>query len=138
MKKLVLALALVIGAAGVSYAANYELNNSSIDAAFAVSEDITMQSSILNESLFSAAAVADGEITKGGFLLRSYFCGFVGMHRAYMGNGGKKVGLYYCLSSIVGVGSAIAFIDFLMVLIKGDEMLDKFKDNPKFIVWLGE
>lgn len=137
MKKLVLALALVIGATGASFASNYELNNSAIDAAFAASEDITMQSSVLNESI-SSAAVADGEVTKGGFLVRAYFCGFVGMHRAYVGNGGKKVGLYYCLSSIVGVGYTIAWIDFVMVLIKGDEMLAKFKDNPKFIVWIGE
>jgi len=137
MKKLVLALALVIGAAGASFASNYKLDEAAVESAFTASEDITMQSNILSESL-SNAALADGDITKGGFLVRAYFCGFVGMHRAYVGNGGKKVGLYYCLSSIVGVGYAIGWIDFLMVLIKGEEMMDKFKDNPKFIVWIGE
>jgi hypothetical protein len=136
MKKLVLAIALIVGAASFTFASSYNLNETAIDAAFDASEDVTMQSNVLTESVTNAAA-ADGEITKGGFLVRAYFCGFVGMHRAYMGNGGKKVGLYYCLTSIVGVGNTIAFIDFLMVLIKGDEMMDKFKDNSKFIVWLG-
>jgi TM2 domain-containing membrane protein YozV len=137
MKKLFLACALVLGVAGASFASNYKLDEAAIESAFTASEDITMQSNILSESL-SNAALADGDITKGGFLVRAYFCGFVGMHRAYVGNGGKKVGLYYCLSSIVGVGYTIAWIDFLMVLIKGDEMMSKFKDNPKFIVWIGE
>ena len=136
MKKLVLATALIVGAASFTFASSYNLNETAIDAAFDASENVTMQSNILNESVTNAA-VADGDITKGGFLIRAYFCGFVGMHRAYMGNGGKKVGLYYCLTSIVGVGGTIAFIDFLMVLIKGEEMMDKFKDNSKFIVWMG-
>ncbi|GAB5538000.1 MAG: hypothetical protein Salg2KO_01030 [Salibacteraceae bacterium] len=130
MKKLVLALALVVGAAGASFASNYKLNESAIDAAFEASTQITFDN-VAEATSFTAAA--DGETTKGGFLLRSYFCGFVALHRSYMGTGGAT--LWWKYLCIPVAGSVVNCVDFWGVVFKGDEQLAKYKDNPSFVVW---
>ena len=130
MKKLVLALAFLVGAAGASFASNYKLDEAAIDAAFEASTVITFESAT---EAASFTAAADGETTKVGYLLRSYFCGFVGLHRSYMGTGGAT--LWWKYLCIPVVGSVVNCVDFWGVVFKGDEQLARYKDNPNYIVW---
>jgi len=129
MKKLFLALIMSVADAGASFAGSYKLNDQAVDAAFAASQDIsTSLSTDLN-----FAATPDAEITKGGYLLRAFFCGSFALHRKYMGNGGKT--LWYMYLCIPVAGGVVGCVDFWGVVFKGDEFMAKFKDNPKWIVW---
>ncbi len=132
MKNLVLAIAFVVGAASASLASNYKLDQVAIDAAFEASTVIKFKSAT---EAASFTAAAEGETDKTNFLVRSLFCGIVGLHRSYMGTGGEK--LWWKYLCIPGVGYVVNAVDFLGVLIKGEEQLAKYKDNPKYIVWGG-
>tara|TARA_B110000046_G_C12739073_1_gene291782 strand:+ start:31 stop:429 length:399 start_codon:yes stop_codon:yes gene_type:complete len=130
MKKLVLALALVVGAAGASFASNYKLDEASVETAFAASDDISLS---ITESLGIEAVAADGELSKTQFLIRAWFCGSIALHRSYMGTGGKSLLIYYLC---VPVANYVAImVDFWGTIIKGDEFWMKYKDNPKFFAW---
>ncbi len=131
MKKLFLACFLSLCAAGASFAGGYTLDESAIDNAFANSQDVTLESSEYSASL--NAAIAEGETTVGGFLLRSYFCGSIALHRSYMGTGGATLWWkYLCIPIAGGVANCV---DFWGVLFKGEERLAIYKDNPNFFAW---
>ncbi|MCO4805572.1 MAG: hypothetical protein KC456_03170 [Flavobacteriales bacterium] len=130
MKKLVLAIALIVGAASFSFASSYNLNETAIDAAFNASEDIT---STVEAELGIAAVVADGELSKTTYLVRAFFCGNFALHRSYMGTGGKGLLIYYLCIPVAN--SVALMVDFWGVIIKGDEFWNKYKDNPKFFAW---
>jgi hypothetical protein len=130
MKKLVLALALVIGAAGASFASNYKLDEAAVESAFTASDDITLS---VTESLGVEAVAAEGELDKTQYLIRAAFCGIIALHRSYMGTGDKGLLLYYLC---IPVANYVAImVDFWGVIIKGDEFWMKYKDNPKFFAW---
>ncbi|MBT3647181.1 MAG: hypothetical protein HN542_02955 [Flavobacteriales bacterium] len=129
MKRLFLSCLLALGVLG-GFANSYKLDEAAIENAFAASEDITWTAQDLNINS-SAASFADQ--STGGFLLRSFFCGFIALHRSYMGTGGKTLWYYYlCIPVLGGVAN---LVDFCGVLFKGDEFMAKYKDNPKFLVW---
>lgn len=130
MKNLVLAIAFVVGAASASFASNYKLDQVAIDAAFEASTVITFKSAT---EAASFTAAAEGETDKIGFLVRSAVCGVVALHRSYMGTGGAT--LWWKYLCIPVAGSIVNLVDFWGVIIKGDEQLALYKDNPNFIVW---
>lgn len=140
MKKLLMVFAMVGAFATSTFAADggsaYKTNDAQVDQLFAGSEDITMAASNdlisqFGDAEMNAVMVGDGDKTKTGFLVRAFFCGMIGLHRSYMGTGGKKLIWYYLCLGIVPV----ACIDFWYVVFKGNAALDKYKDNPKWIVW---
>ena len=129
MKKLFLACALVLGVAGASFADGYKLNDAAIESAFDASEDVTYIAS--EQATF--ANLADAELSKTQFLIRAIFCGLFGLHRSYMGTGGKSLLIYYLC---IPVANYVAImVDFWGTIIKGDEFWMKYKDNPKFFAW---
>ena len=121
---------LCVMGAGVTFAGNYRLDEASINNAFDNATELTVANPF---DVNAASMLTDEEPTKMGFLLRAYFCGFVGLHRSYMGTGGKTLWYYY-LCIPVG-GSVVGCVDFWGVVFKGDEFMAKFKDNPKWVVW---
>lgn len=136
MKKLFLiAVAFVFLAGARSEASSYKLDDATVDNMFAASEEISFEenATLSNVSLTNSVKSTAGDKTVGGFLLRSYFCGFIALHRSYMGTGGKSLLLYYlCIPVASGV---VNCVDFWWVVFKGKEALDKYADNPKWIVW---
>lgn len=142
MKKVLLLLVMLGAFAVRSYASDlgataYNVNDAQIDQLFNQAEDVTL--SVTTEALTLATSNLDAsamlkEQTKVGFLLRAFFCGSFALHRYYMGVGDKKSmwAYYFC---IPGVGGFVGCVDFWYVVIKGDEAMNKYKDNPKFIVW---
>jgi hypothetical protein len=141
MKKIITLCAV----AGLSFAtalagnSNYKVDDASIDQLFAQSEDISMTAStdfaLQNTNLAAnlSSVNGGGEKTVGGFLIRAWFCGFIALHRSYMGTGGKTLWYYYfCIPVMGGVTSCV---DFWWVVFKGKDALNKYKDNSKFIVW---
>lgn len=127
MKKLFTLLTAIVLTVSLAKANNeYKINDATIDNLFANAEEMSMVSTDFN--LGSIAAPAP-EITKSGFLLRAFFCGGIALHRSYMGTGGKSLWYMYCWNCVGG-------IDFWWVVFKGDEAMNKFKDNGKWIVWM--
>lgn len=135
MKKIgmfVLALAL---SAGV-FANDYRLDESNVETMIENAEDVTMTELADYESLsstsFAASAVA-GSQTRGGFLLRSFFCGGFALHRYYMGSeGAKYFFLYFCVPVVGGVTNCV---DFWSVVFNADN-LSRYNNADKYIVWL--
>lgn len=114
---------------------DYVIDDAAVEAAFNQAEDITL-SSASTISFTGASYLAQDEKSVGGFLLRSFFCGFIALHRSYMGTGGETMWWkYFCIPVVGGFTNCI---DFWWVVFKGQEALSKYKDNPKFMVWAGE
>jgi TM2 domain-containing membrane protein YozV len=135
MKKLLMICAMLGAFATASFAADggnaYKANDEKIDQLFASATEVSVDQAIATDlSTTFTAATLDGEKSKGGFLLRAFFCGSFALHRSYMGTGGKGLFLHYFCT-----GGFVACVDFWWVIFKGDEAFNKFKDNPKWIVW---
>lgn len=128
MKKLLSIAAFLLAVTVSSFAGNYKLDNASVDALFAQSEDVTLTISEDMMNTSAASVLAEGEQTKLGFLLRAYFCGQFALHRSYMGTKGLFV-KYFCTFGFV------ACIDFWWVVFKGDPAFERFKGNNEFVVW---
>lgn len=126
MKKLFFTLALVLGMATLASANTYKLNNASVEAKFAASQDVTTELTALTSNTENFATVLGGDQSKVGFLVRAFFCGSFSIHRMYMGSGFMWM---YCIPV---AGSLTAFIDFWYVVIKGEEGLSKYSNSTKF------
>jgi TM2 domain-containing membrane protein YozV len=131
MKKLLLVFAMSVAVVGSALANNYKLDEASVDAAFTVSEDISL---VASEGVSQLAMGTLDEPSKGGYLLRAFFCGFIGLHRSYMGTGGKALWYYYLCIPVYG--GIVGCVDFWGVVFGMD--LNKYKNNPKFNVWAGK
>ena len=100
MKKLLL-LSAFAGCFWLSSSATekYKLDDAAVNQLFAQATDVTLES--LNDLSFlsnmnslssiTGLAVDGGGQTKGCFLMRSFCCGIVGLHRSYMGTGGEAM-----------------------------------------------
>lgn len=125
MKKMFFLFAIATMFTSVTMASSdYRINDAAVDVLFDQAIEVDFE--------FNAAGVQQ-EKTVGGFLLRNFFCGFVALHRSYMGTGGETLWWkYFCIPVVGGV---VSCVDFWYVVFKGKEALDKYADNGKFIVW---
>jgi len=134
MKKLILLVGFI--AAFVTSKANegtYTIDNAKVDQLFASSEDVTIETMIeandLSASNLNSTAVAG---SRGGYLVRAFFCGGFALHRYYMGAKGALWAMYLCIPVVGGVD---ACVDFWWVVFSKDA-LAKYQGNSKYIVWL--
>jgi hypothetical protein len=108
-----------------AFASNpYKIESSKIAAAFESASQVSLE--LFDSNILLTLADGDDEPTKGGFLVRAYFCGTFGLHRSYMGTEGMFI--KYCWNPI-------GACDFWYVVFSGDKGFEKFKDNDKWIVW---
>lgn len=114
---------------------DYKLDEGQVDQLFAASDDVTsIAMDEVNALALQPVAVKGGGQTVGGYLLRSYFCGFIALHRKYMGGDwGKLWWKYFCIPV---VGSVTNFVDFWWVVFMGRDAMDNYDGEDKFIVWL--
>jgi TM2 domain-containing membrane protein YozV len=104
---------------------------------FSSADDVTFSASEEAYALMNPAQSAvKGDKTVIGYLVRAFFCGEFALHRYYMGTGGKALFWYYFCIPVVG--GVAGFVDFWWVVFKGEEAMNKYADNPKFLVWTGE
>ena len=144
MKKIILSVALAAGLFFTSNASesNYILDEQAVDQQISQATEVSFDNAVADLSVLNSAAtstsmtmVGGGSQTVGGYLLRSFFCGFIALHRSYMGTGGKSLWwFYFC---IPGVGGFDNCVDFWWVVFKGSDAMNKYKDNSKFFVWAG-
>ena len=135
MKKFFTVLAVVLFTSA-AFAGGYKLNNNEVDAMFASADDVTatvnVEETDLNVTHVASINNANQEQTVGGYLLRSYFCGSFAAHRGYMGNGGKKLWVYYLCIPIYG--SVLNLVDFWRVVFDSSRM-EEYRDNSNVRVW---
>lgn len=128
MKKLILLLSVVTCFASFSTASNlYKINDAEIDMLFGQAIEVDF------ESTADVNSINQDKKTVGGYLIRSFFCGSFALHRSYMGTAGET--LWWKYLCIPVVGGVVGCVDFWYVVFKGEEALNKYKDNGKFIVW---
>ena len=115
-----------------SKTSSYKVDDVAVDQLFASSTDVTFSAEGVNA--LNVSTTAGGGTTVGGFLLRNFFCGFIALHRKYMGGDWNQLWWkYFCIPIAGGVAS---LGDFLYVLIGGQDALDKYDGNDKWFVWL--
>ena len=138
MKRIALLVLPALFLAATSFASSdYKLDDANIDKIFDESQDVT--TAMIQQDLFNNVNNLDivegaASTTLGGFLLRSFFCGFLAAHRGYMGTGSKKLWAHYLCIPIAG--GVVNMIDFWGVLICGGESrMNKYKGNSSFIGW---
>ncbi|GAB4452537.1 MAG: hypothetical protein OHK0036_14260 [Bacteroidia bacterium] len=136
MKKLIFSVALATGlTAGINAKSNFQLDEKKLAA-------IEMQcvqvgadeiDGYLGEISGSASLKYAPEQTRGGYLLRAFFCGSIALHRYYMGTNKKGMwAMYLCIPVVGGVN---ACVDFWGAVFDKDFYL-KYKNNDKYIVWM--
>ncbi len=139
MKKLILSIAILVGISFAASANSYKLNNNAIEASYASAQDVTADLSAMTLQLTTASAsdaasiLGGGSYTKGGYLLRAFFCGSIGLHRYYMGTSKKALWAYYLCIPVVG--GLVGCIDFWYVVFKGEDALSKYSNSDKFMAF---
>jgi len=136
MKKLVLALGLSLGFGFGAQANKYKMNEVELTQTFEKSKEVTfneMYAADFNTTVIDLNLKGDGEKTRGGFLLRTFFCGSIALHRYYMGTGKKHMwALYFCVPI---AGGLAACVDFWGAVFSKD-FYKKFENNDKWFVWM--
>ncbi len=134
MKKICLLIGFVV-TIGVSKAnaESFTIDNTKIDNLFAASQDVTRQTLIeANDLSASNLNLAVGSQTRGGYLVRAFFCGSIALHRYYMGGSGALWAMYLCIPVVGGVD---ACVDFWWVVFSKDA-LSQYRGSSKYIVWM--
>lgn len=137
--KIFLSLIALLGTSVCLFAstAQYKVNDAAIDQLFAQSQDVSLSlagdMTLTNMNQPAAMQITGGGQSVGGFLLRSFFCGFLAIHRKYMGSDwGSLWWKYFCIPVAGGVAN---LGDFCWVLFSGKKALNKYKGSDKWFVW---
>lgn len=120
-----------------TYAGDYKLDQSKINAMFENATDITSISAFdLNSfnGLESHNAVLDEKDPVIALVLATVLGGF-GVHRLYLGTKPVNALLYIITGGGCGVVVAVDWIMLLMVLIDDEKGLGPYIDNDSFIMW---
>jgi hypothetical protein len=136
MKKLLITGSAIIGIFANVSASKFKIDESALNKLLSQSTEITVQelnSQFLIQSHEMNANFALPEKTRGGYLVRAFFCGGIALHRYYMGTNNKWLwALYFCVPV---VGEVTACVDFWGAVFDAD-FYKKYENNDKYIVWL--
>ena len=151
MKKIILFFALMIGCKAFAFDHNYKLDDNAIDQKFEQAESVNLSTSTLMAINANVIEGSKSNVTAG---LLGIFCGGLGIHRFYLGQGGA--GAVYLVGTLCigGVGALVAtsvgapvycfnpfaligFIDGIVYLVADDQTFQsKYAANKKLIQWL--
>jgi hypothetical protein len=137
MKKLTLILALALGSVTLAHADKYKMDEQQLEQTFATSTEVSFDDMVASDmsivDLSSIKMAASGSKTRGGYLLRSFFCGSFAIHRYYMGTTKKHMwALYFCVPVAGGVAACVDFWGAVFVA----DFYKKFENNDKWFVWI--
>jgi hypothetical protein len=137
MRKVILLAAIIFGLSSVVNANKYMLDENNLDNMISKSTEISFEQKMNADfgtmNLDFKVAKAGDTKSRGGYLVRAFFCGSIALHRYYMGTGKKAMwAMYFCIPV---VGAVDAFVDFWWVVFDKDAM-SKYANNDKYIVWI--
>ena len=136
MKRLTLIIALTVGSICSGIAGNYRINDEQLQQVFDQSVEVSFSDLYLADNALQGdfmKMTVDGGQTRGGYLLRAFFCGGIALHRYYMGTTRGGMWAMYCCIPVVG--GLNAFVDFWWAVFESDAYT-KYANNDKYIVWL--
>lgn len=135
MKKFFLALVAMFAITAVASAANYTADDAAIDAA--IENAVEVNAFNLGNTAtapLGAAYVALGNNDVVSILL-TFFLGWTGIHRVYMGSTPWMWILYLLTGGGFGVVVLLDFVFELIGFVDGSG-LGKYYDNPNILMWL--
>ena len=138
MKKiLTLMIVLFIGVFATQAGTSYHLDNAAIDDMFARAEVVEMN------HMEPLAPLADMEYAGQTYFeenkdplvafLLSWFLGYLGIHRAYMGTSTGTIVAYILTAGGCGIVWTIDWIMLLIGVMNND--ISQYIDNPRFFMW---
>ena len=136
MKKLIVSVIAVLAIAISASAANYKVDNNSIDALIDNATEVVALEAVTPAAANLPTVAAKEVNVTTGFLL-SWLVGWCGVHRHYFGT--KPImWLFYTITGgglgiVWSVDTILLFLDVIKV---GEGYVNKFINNEKFIVWL--
>ncbi len=140
MKKVLMVLAIVLGAVMASNAANssYFVNDANVDQVFAAATEVAI-SNISLDAVSANATTTMPSFNAGNdpviaFLL-CWFLGGFGIHRHYLGTKGSMWAIYFFTCG--GIFGIVYTVDWIVLLVDGiiNKNIDKYTNNEKFFMW---
>jgi hypothetical protein len=137
MKKIVLALGLALGVSFGAQANKYKLDDVQLTQTFEQSQEVTFNEMYASKMNFgeSAKMNAGDSKTRSGYLVRSFFCGGIALHRYYMGLNDAKAWMWAFYLFVPVAGYVNACVDFWWVVFDKNAM-SKYENNDAIFVWL--
>ena len=134
MKKFFLALVAMFAITAVASAANYTADDSAIDAAIENAVEVNAFNLDNTTAPLGATYVAMGNNDIVSILL-TWFLGWTGIHRMYMGSTQWMWVIYLLTGGGFGVVWLLDTVFELIGLLDGSG-LGKYYDNPNILMWL--
>lgn len=135
MKKFFLALVAMFAITAVASAANYTADDAAIDAAI----ENAVEVNAFNLGNTATAPLGAAYVALGNndvvSLLLTFFLGWTGIHRMYMGSTPWMWILYLLTGGGFGVVVLLDFVFELIGFVDGSG-LGKYYDNPNILMWL--
>lgn len=142
MKRLFLLFAAIFAFSTFTFAGNYEINDSEIDALFSSATEVSAQ----EINAFGAVALMHANASSANssylnaanpwaaFAICTVVGGF-GIHRHYMGTKGSMWAIYtFTCGGIFGV---VPFVDWIVLLIGAvDGNIRPYTNNKNFFMWM--
>ncbi len=138
MKKiLTLMIMLFIGVFATQAGTSYHLDNAAIDDMFARAEVVEMNhmeplAPLADMGYAGQTYFEENKDPLVAFLL-SWFLGYLGIHRAYMGTSTGTIIAYILTGGGCGIVWTIDWIMLLIGVMNND--ISQYIDNPKFFMW---
>jgi len=136
MKKLLLTC-VVLFAMAIGAHANYTLNESQLNQAFANATEIQLVNLLDNPAALNLAGVntffvaSDKNAIVAAVL--AFFLGGIAIHRYYLGTKGVMFFYYFC--TFGGIFGIVPFVDFVVLLVESND-ISKYCNNEKFLMWM--
>jgi len=137
MKKLTILLSLMVLAVSISFAGvgKYYVDDNAVESLFATSTEVALPEFTTPTDLSSQdLAILSADKNVWVAVALSYFLGYLGVHRLYLGSStGVFIG-YLCTGGLFGIAYSIDCIVLLIGAIQDD--ISKYVDNTRFLMWL--
>lgn len=132
MKKLFAVIAAILAMAAVANAAEYSLDEASIDALFT---EAVLEAPAATMTPINVAIGGDSTVTNVVALVVDYVgLGFIGIHRLILGTNPLNC-LWYFLT-VGGIFGVLPLVDGIMLIVDLIQGGANYIDNPKFIMWI--
>ena len=136
MKKILIALTLVLGIAAFSSKASaaYTIDDAQVESLFASATQASFNfiADAAEAAPVMAVAPAGGDKNPLVAVLLDFFLGGFGIHRFYLGTK-TMTGIGYILTC-GGIFGLVPFIDLIVLAVNWDD-ISAYVDNPKFFMW---
>ncbi len=138
MKKITTFMVLILAGFVFTQASanSYHLDNAAVDQMFANAEVVELNAienfAPLAETGYADQAFLQEKDPVVAFLL-SWFVGYLGIHRAYLGTSTGTIIGYILTLGGCGIVATIDWVMLLVGLINDD--ISRYVDNPKFFMW---